>query len=173
MKWLWKKICNLWDNIIYYLWDVPKTWYYDIKSFLINFIKFRKQLWNFRPWDFMFCNDMFAESLRQLRDCIEHGNEERRAANKKIAAINELISLLGKINNEFDIDEVYDYSMKERDFSMDEYLEEYWKRKSETIDRIARIMKGQEPKPTGMDPFHNYDEWVELFDGTDCEGWWD
>ena len=20
---------------------------------------------------------------------------------------------------------------------------------------------------------NNYDEWVELFDGTDCEGWWD
>lgn len=173
MKWFWKKICNLWDDIIYYLWDVPKTWYYNVKWFISNVWRFRYELWDFRTWDFYYCNRMFIESLKQLRDCIEHGNEDRRAANKKIAAINELISLLNKIRNEFDIDEVYDYSKKERDFSTEEYLKEYRKRKVETIDRIARIMKGQSDDELSVNCFHNYDEWVELFDGTDCEGWWD
>ena len=132
-------------------------------------------MWDFRPWDFLFCNDMFIEALKQLVNCIEHGNEDRRAANKKIAAIHELITLLEKFNNDFDINEVYDYSKKERDFDFDteDYLKEYRKRKVETIDRIARIMKGQSDDEINTNVFHNYDEWVELFDGTDCEGWWD
>ena len=117
---------------------------------------------------------MFIESLKFLADCIDHGHEDRRAANKKVAAINELRTLLGKINNEFDIDEVYDYTKKERDFEVEDYLKEYQRRKVETIDRIARILKGQERHEfDGLAGFHNYDEWVELFDGTDCEGWWD
>lgn len=168
----WPK--RLWDNIWYYCWDVPKTWYYNIKWFISNVWRFRKVLWDFRTWDFSYCNRMFIESLKFLADCIDHGHEDRRAANKKVAAINELRTLLGKINNEFDIDEVYDYTKKERDFEVEDYLKEYQRRKVETIDRIARILKGQERHEfDGLAGFHNYDEWVELFDGTDCEGWWD
>ncbi len=183
MKWLWKKICNLWDDITYYFWDIPKTWYYDIKWFLGNFWRFRKQLWEYRTWDFCYCNDMFIESLVHLKKCLENGHEEDRSRNKKVKAIGELIDELKKISSDDDfglLDEFYSDNHKSTEPTVDTdyYNNEYVKRKNETIDKITRLIKGQDQsvfgdKESSILNFHSYDEWVKLFDGTGYAGWWD
>lgn len=156
------------DNISYYCWDKPKTWYYDLKWFFSNFWRFRKQLWNYRTWDFTFCNDMFIESLKGLSGCIENGNEERRSANKKVKAIKELIALLERISADDDFG-LMDELTKDKDNPYEHYNEEYKRRRDETLDQIFRIIKG-ESKDIDV---RNYDEWLMSFDGTGYDGWWD
>lgn len=177
-----KLISTLWDNIAYYMWDVPKTWYYNIKWFLCNFWRFRKQLWEYRTWDFTYCNDMFIESLIHLKKCLENGHEENFSRNKKVKAIGELIELLKKISSDDDFgltDEVYtDDGNYKLNIDTEHYNNEYIKRKNETIDKITRLIKGQDPSVfsnigTGILNFNSYNEWVKLFDGTGYDGWWD
>ena len=162
-----KQLRKILDNIWYYCWDKPKTWYYDLKWFFSNFWRFRKQLWNYRTHDFSFCNDMFIESLKGLCGRIENGDEERRSANKKVGAIKELITLLERISYDDDFG-LMDELTKDKDNSYEHYSEEYKRRRDETLDRIFRIIKGQDNDIN----VKNYNEWVTSFDGTGYEGWW-
>ena len=89
-------------DIKYYLWDKPKDWYYNMKWLFKNLCNFRKELWNFRSWDFGYCIEMFARSLELLSEQIKNGHEENRSATKKTYAINELIMQLRKLSDDND-----------------------------------------------------------------------
>ena len=111
---------------------------------------------------------MFIESLKGLCGCIENGNEDRRSANKKVKAIKELITLLERISADDDFGLMSELS-KDNDNSYEHYDDEYKRRRNETLDRIFRIIKGENK---GID-VRNYDEWLKSFDGTGYDGWWD
>lgn len=165
-------------NIKYYLWEKPKDWYYNMKWLLKNLWNFRKELWNFRSWDFGYCVEMFARSLELLSDQIKNGHEEQRAATKKSYAINELVLQLRKLSNDNDFgcfDDFFDGN--KLTVSSEEYNEEYTKRREEVLNRIIRILRGQEDKDfEGVCPYFDYEDynkWVEKFDGTGYGGWWE
>lgn len=150
------KLKDVWFNIEYYTYYVPRDWYYNIKYFIKNLIFFRKELWHYRNWDFGHNIDLFAKSLTGLANQIENGNEEERSAKKKVNAIKELVELLYFIN---------------KDFGFEEPISEkrYMDVRNATFNRINRLLKGQ----TNLPNIFNYEEWVEQFDGTGLEGWWE
>lgn len=165
-------------NIKYHLWEKPKDWYYNVRWFIKNLWNFRKEIWSFRSWDFAYCVEMFARSLELLSDQIRNGHEEERSATKKSYAINELVLQLRKISNDNDFgcfDEFFDGN--HITVSSDEYNKEYLKRRKETLDRIHRLLAGQNKED--FDEYNvlageeHYDKWVEKYDGSGYEGWWE
>lgn len=171
---------KLWNNIIYYIYYTPKEFYYNIKWFFENLWRFRKQLWSFRTWDFSFCNELFADSLEWLSKNIENGHEEERSAIKKVNAINELVILLRKLTDgtEFGMENDPEFwKDNHRITSDEEYNNEYERRRDVILDRILEIIKGQHN--SDFDSIKDikypeyYDKYVEIFDGTGYEGWWD
>lgn len=169
---------DLWFNIKFYLWEKPKDWYYNVKWFFKNLWRFRKQLWNYRTWDYSYCVGLFADSLEWLSEQIKNGHEEERSATKKSFALNELVMLLRKIYDDDDFGCMNDFFDGEHiTVSGDEYHKEYMKRRNKVLNRIQRIIKGQDEKVfeslKDSDIVDHYDKWVELFDGTGYEGWWE
>lgn len=161
-------------EIKYLFWEKPKDWYYNMKWLFRNLWGFRNELWNFRSWDYSHCIGIFARSLEMLAECIKNGHEERRSALKKVDAINELVSLLRKTSDGDDFgcaDEFFEE--KHLTVPLEEYHKEYLKRKKDALERIYRIIRGQDSDELKGINVSDYDEWVEKFDGTGYEGWWD
>jgi hypothetical protein len=161
-----------------YICKKPKDWYYNMKWLFKNLWNFRKELWNFRSWDFGYCIEMFARSLELLSEQIKNGHEEERSSIKKTIAINELVMQLRKLSDDNDfgcLDEFFDEDGVT--IPIDEYDRMHIKRRNKTLNRIYRLLKGQDVKEfEGTTMFgggDEYDKWVEKFDGTGYEGWWD
>ena len=142
-----------------------------MKEFIKNLWRFRKILWNHRTWDWAYCINLFADSLEWLSKDIEKGPEEERARIKKINAIKELIILLRHMTDDSEyntfeektLEEIH--SMTTEDFKKKDKL--YKENREITLNRIHEIIKGQSHP---VEP--NYNKWVEQFDGTGIEGWW-
>ena len=165
-------------DIKYYLWEKPKDWYYNMRWLFKNLWNFRKEIWNFRSWDFAYCVEMFARSLELLSDQIKNGHEEQRSAIKKSYAINELVMQLRKLSDDNDFgcfDEFFDGN--NLTVSSEEFNKEYTKRREEVLNRIVRLLKGQDENvfegTTNLGSEEEYDKWVEKFDGTGYGGWWE
>ena len=162
---------------------------YNLKYWFKNQKNFRKQLWEFRNWDYEYAVGMFVRSLELLSDAIENGHEERRSATKKVAKINELIDLL---RHDID-DDLYNVSrtMKDEDIDSASINEEcnkvyhdYCKKIFDIIEgqntyilseNVNKILKKKYPDKELKDIPHDewYDEWVNQFDGSGYSGWWD
>jgi hypothetical protein len=173
------KLKDFWFNVKYYLWTVPNDWWYDVKWFFKNLKRFWKQLWKFRTWDYFYCITLFADSLEWLANEIEGGHEEKRSAGKKVAAIRELVSLLKKTvaDDEYGMmDKYWDNENTTFTIPIDKYVEKVAKERKKTLNRINRIIAGQDRKVfENIDRSRKdgYDKYVEVFDGTGFEGWWD
>lgn len=164
-----KKILkDLWFNIKFYCIWKPEDWYYNIKWFFKNLWRFKRILWEYRTWDFSYCNNLFANSLDWLADQIKNGHEEVRSANKKVSAIKELASLIRRLTDDDDFGLEEPFINKE--ISIDEYDKRRKHTRKEYLDRIYRIIYGQENEKYDKT---DYNKWVENFDGTGYEGWWD
>jgi hypothetical protein len=156
-----------------------------IREFFVglrNFWYFRKEIWNFRGWDYTFQLRLWRKSLIPLRDSILNGYEVRDTRLMKVEAIQEAIDLLDRI-----IDDVY-MDMAEAElginFSDNNSATEAMKvinRSNELAERdwkrLWRIFQGQNHNEYVMlldrksDP--EEDVWAQWFDGTDLRGWWD
>lgn len=166
MKKFIEKLKDLMWDIRYYVYTVPKDYYYKVKWFFSNLKRFWTTLWEYRTWDYAYSFILFADSLEWLATQIENGLEEERSVKKKVAAIKELASLIRDLIDENDFGLNYD------DFrNVEEFNKEYIKKRDECLNKIHRIIKGQDQCDTLR--FENYDEWVEKFDGTGYEGWWE
>ena len=156
-----------------------------IREFFVglrNFWYFRKEIWNFRGWDYTFQLRLWRKSLIPLRDSILNGYEVRDTRLMKVEAIQEAIDLMDRI-----IDDVYmDIAEAELgiEFSENNSATEAMKvitRANELAERdwkrLWRIFQGQNHNEYVMlldrvsDP--NQDIWAQWFDGTDLRGWWD
>lgn len=85
------------------------TWWYSIYNlfrreipyFFENIWFFRKQLWNFRSWDYSYNLDFFRRSLEKTVDTIEiHGMEIDSHRMKKVYKMRRVIELLGHIKTD-------------------------------------------------------------------------
>lgn len=170
-------VYTIWRNGIY-------EFIYNIKHAILNCWNFRKQLWQFRQYDYEFAVLMFSRSLELLKESIKNGHEERRSANKKIQRIDELIELLAK-----DVDDdcvnVYTECSKgnitkdERDIEIDRIRHEHYSKIFNIIEGQSNIKLAKEVNnklkdhPNKDDHEVWYNTWVDKFDGSGIEGWWD
>ena len=166
---------NMWGNIKHYFCHKPMEWFMNMKWFFKNLWKFKEDLWRFRSWDFLYCLDIFATSLSALSDQIESGFEEDEAKMKKVLAINELILLLRQISvgNDYGCyDDLVNGKIKPK-----EYSDEVKKRKQEILSRINHLIIGQSNEDfdsvRDKDGTLTYQNWVNLYDGSGFEGWWE
>jgi len=161
-----------------------------VRSFfkgLHNFWYFRKEIWNFREWDYSFQLRLWRRSLIPLRDSIQNGYEETVSRNKKVATILEAIALIDFILEDdymtaaeqslgitfLDTTDASD-AMKVINLSK-ELAERDW-------NRLWRILQGQNHNEYIMLLDRNNiqnqfedghtDIWNQWFDGTDMRGWW-
>lgn len=148
---------------------------------LYNFWYFRKEIWNFRDWDYTFQLRLWRKSLIPLKECIPNGYELPEHHMQKVVAIQEAIDILDRI-----IKDEYLNDAEQRlgiDFSGNipasealkvinlsrEIAEKDWQ-------RLWRIFEGQNYNEYIMlmdrksDP--KEDVWALWFDGTDMKSWW-
>jgi hypothetical protein len=166
-----------------------RDFFYNLKWFFKNLKNFRKQLWDFRSWDHSHAVDMYICCLEQIANSIENGHEEERSAAKKVVKIRELIELLRYSNERLD-DELYDLydKLRKEGKTNNEIAAESYKFYFEFYEKIFTILKGQdhsvicrkcdailEEKYNGKNYPHDewYDEYVNLFDGSGANEWWD
>ena len=164
MKKFIEKLKDLMWDIRYYIYRVPKDYYYKVKWFFSNLKRFWTTLWEYRTWDYAYSFVLFADSLEWLATQIENGPEDERSVKKKVTAIRELVSLIRDLVDEDD------FGLNYSDFrDVAEFNKEYIRIKDEHLNRIYQILRGQNYELH----FEDYDEWVEKFDGTGYEGWWE
>jgi hypothetical protein len=161
-----------------------------IRSFfkgLHNFWYFRKEIWNFRSWDYSLQLRLLRRSLIPLRDCLKDGYEEEVSRMKKVMAINEAIHIIDRILQDvYILDAEAQLGINFLSADADEaskvvvlsheLANQDWK-------RLWRIFEGQNHNEYIMLLDRNKiqsqfedghtDVWNQWFDGTDMRGWWD
>lgn len=162
-----------------------------IRSFfkgLHNFWYFRKEIWNFRGWDYNFQLRLLRRSLIPLRDSLKDGYEEEVSRLKKVVAIDEAIHIIDRILQDvyiedaeaqlgIDFMDTTDANEASKVVTLShELANQDWK-------RLWRIFEGQNYNEYIMlldrNKIQNQfedghtDVWGKWFDGTDMRGWWD
>jgi hypothetical protein len=161
-----------------------------VRSFfrgLYNFWYFRKEIWNFRDWDYTYQLRLLKRSLIPLRDSLKDGYEEEFSRMKKVFAINEAMYIIDCILEDPYLDDAeaqlgIDFmdttdaneAKKVVDLSH-ELANRDWK-------RLWEIFEGQNYNEYIMllDRYNvqsqfedgHTDVWAKWFNGTDMRGWW-
>lgn len=148
---------------------------------LYNFWYFRKEIWNYRSWDYSYQLSLWRKSLIPLRDSLINGYEVRDPRMKKVAAIQEAIDLIDDILADAYVDmaegilginflQAPSAEARKVVELANELAQKDWQ-------RLWRIMEGQNHNEYVMLVDRNEDPkrdvWAEWFDGTDMRGWWD
>jgi len=168
---------------------------YKIPAFFRNVWFFRKELWEFRGWDYSFNLQLFSRSLKKTSSVLRDGHEEEISRNKKVEKINRVIDLLNNVKTDYYVSRAelelgelqnLDNWLTGREDSPEEY--EHNKKVYERARQIEEsewseiwdILKGQnsdeyksklndeslpDKEKRGL-----YDKW---FDGSGMRGWWD
>ena len=149
---------------------------------IYNFWYFRKEIWNFRGWDYSFQLRLWRKSLVPLRDCLINGYEVHVPRMAKVAAIQEAIELIDAILADDYIDNAEGYLginfLDTTEASEARKVVEYANELAQKDwQRLWRIFEGQNWNEYIMLQDRNKDPerdlWAEWFDGTDLRGWWD
>lgn len=174
------------DFFKYTIWDNTQMFFYNVQWFFHNLKVFRKTLWKWRDWDHEYTKDLYVVCLKEIAKAIKNGVEEDRSANKKVNKINELIQLL-----ETDIEEITYKEIKEgrkNGVKEENLLQEMRKKQEEHKNKILNIIKGQDnedfqkkydeianemKKQHPEKEIDSYEVWVQTFDGSGVEYWWD
>jgi hypothetical protein len=170
---------------------------YKIPQFCKNLWYFRKELWEFRSFDYSYNLKLFAKSLEQTADTLEHGIEEDETRLKKVSKIRRAVELI-----HFHCDESYlqkaeeelgkmylsDWLSEEPETELTEEQRAHNKKVSlrsmelekELWNELFFILKGQDyrefeilQKLRSVKERDNYDHYREWFDGSGLKGWWD
>ena len=178
-RWYWKA----WDFLIY-----------DIPNGVRNIIFFRKEIWNFRPWDHIYNLRIFAKSLEPLRDSIKGGYEVDITRLKKVEKIERAIEILNNITEdkyiniaesqlgyEVNTDYIFDNdepeNIKEANGKIYDLSREIEKREWK---ELWTIFQGQEHSHYVMlldkittKQRKKEDVWNNWYDGSGIGHWWD
>jgi len=178
-RWYWKA----WDFLIY-----------DIPNGVRNIIFFRKEIWNFRPWDYTYNLRIFAKSLEPLRDSIKGGYEVDITRLKKVKKIERAIEILNNITEdkyiniaesqlgyEVNTDYIFDNdepeNIKEANGKIYDLSQEIEKREWK---ELWTIFQGQEHSHYVMlldkmntEQRKKEDVWDNWYDGSGIGHWWD
>jgi hypothetical protein len=174
-----------------------KTWSifrYDIWRFLTNLRRFRKELWNFYPWDSSYNLQIFSRSLEITVDNLENrGMEVPESRMKKVVKMKRAIELI-KIHTEDDyiqlVEKEFGYKLDTSDSMnfvpiednpelcelVDNSSEEIQEKNSKIFTRVREleeehwielwtIIRGQGVPDDKAD----FNKW---YDGSDLRGWW-
>ena len=169
---------------------------YKIPSFFRNLWYFRKELWEFRGWDYGFNLRLLSRSLQKTAFVMEHhGNEVEISRMKKVNKIKRSIEILNSFNKSAYIEKAEKElgglknldgwrmdrvdTQEERDhngavFELAKKIEESeW-------NELWDILRGQNHQEY-LDLMNNLsdeekekrDVWNEWHDGSGMRGWWD
>jgi hypothetical protein len=169
---------------------------YKLPAFFRNLYYFRRELWEFRGWDYSFNLTLFARSLEKTSEVLEkHGNEVEVSKNKKVEKIKRVIELiknsredhyiyraeeeLGEIRGEnwfLGDDELNPEDMEHnrkvyaraREIEEIEWSEIWDILRGQNIDEYRTLM-GKLP-PEEKDKM---DVWNDWYDGSGIRNWWD
>ena len=161
-----------------------------VRSFfkgLYNFWYFRKEIWNFRGWDYNFQLRLLRRSLIPLRDDILNGCEEKVSRMKKVAAIQEAIDLIDRILEDMylqdaeaqlgiDFMDTTDANEASKVVALShELANRDWKRlweifEGQNYNEYVMLLDRQKVR-SQFDDAHE-DVWGKWFNGTDMRGWW-
>ena len=169
---------------------------YDIWRFFLNIYRFRKNLWNFQPWDYMYNLRLLKTSLELTRVEIANGHEEDRSRLKKVAKMDRAIELLNNFSEDNFIEQAETLCGKtlilsDWDKINEEVSEEVNANNKEIFTKSHELEKAQWEelwsifKGTKNDPVLStiqkisdekqdpYEEYINNSDGSDLRGWWD
>jgi hypothetical protein len=169
---------------------------YKLPAFFRNLYYYRRELWEFRGWDYSFNLTLFARSLEKTSEVLEkHGNEVEVSKNKKVEKIKRVIELiknsredhyiyraeeeLGEIRGEnwfLGDDELNPEDMEHnrkvyaraREIEEIEWSEIWDILRGQNIDEYRTLM-GKLP-PEEKDKM---DVWNDWYDGSGIRNWWD
>ncbi len=83
---------------------IIKSIYYffraDIPYGIGSLIQFFPVVWRFRGWDYSFNLNLMLRSLKYMRNCVDTGMEVDEARIPKVEAIDRVVVLLDRHNNE-------------------------------------------------------------------------
>ena len=175
------------DFFYFNVWTTLKDKYYDTTWFFHNLKTFWKTLCDFRDWDYEYIIDVYVTCLEQLAKSIINGPEEKRSANKKVAMIREVIRLL-----KADVDEEYlkkyEEQLKNNEITYTQVFNEANTQRRKNLQAAFNIIIGQDPEKfdkkyqnaiTKWTKKHNnqkpdrYEIWLDLYDGSGIENWWE
>jgi hypothetical protein len=87
------------------IYKIYELFRYKIPMFFENLWFFRKELWNFRSWDYSFNLQMLNRSLEKTVNTIEYyGHEIDDSRMKKVEKMKRVIELLGHIHSDLYIE---------------------------------------------------------------------
>ncbi len=169
---------------------------YKIPMFFENFWFFRKQLWEFRSWDYTFNLRLLGRSLEKTAHTLEHyGQEVEEHRMKRVNKIKSVLHIINSINEGLYIDRA------EQQLAELKNLQGWTMEREDTIEErehnkkifeLARqiedsewnelwdILKGQNIQEyknlmnsLSDEEKKNRDVWNEWNDGSGMKGWWD
>jgi len=180
-----------------------QTWWYkiyeffrrDLPYFLENIWFFKKELYQFRSWDYSYNLNLFRRSLEKTVNTIEfHGHEIDKSRMKKVEKMKRVIQLLNNIkSDEYIIHAENELGkIKESDFfdfnddtdEEKEHMRKVFKRAREIEEsewnELWTILKGQDYHEyrkicdsKSLEEMSKNDVWGDWFDGSGMNGWWD
>lgn len=157
-------------NMFYY--KVYSFFRYDIVRFFKNIYIFRKDLYQFQPWDYMFNLKIFKTSLEQLSKSLINGNEVDEYRFPKVKQVNRAIEILNNV-----IEDNYS-EMAEKQLNMKLIFSDLFS----DVDNRSDEEKANTATIMNLTHKLEEDEWNELWDiikgydyenGTGIKSWWD
>ena len=175
---------------------------YDLKRFIKNLWFFRKELWDFRPYDYNYNMKLFGKSLDRTSDYVEeHGYEIDETRLKKVAAMRRASIIIDNIIDHkytdlaeaelgreyilrgFEFEELDHLSQDgQKLFQMKDNLSDEEKALNKELRDLSQEIEESEwnelfrilkGQPHGA---YNPDidgDWNKYFDGTGLRCWWD
>ena len=173
------------------------TWWYKTYEFFRyglprlfkNLWHFRKEMYEFEPWDYRFNLNLFARSLEPLSHYLEHrGHEVDESRMKKVEKIKRVIELLNTMKEDKYIQMaeerigspliMHEWEFEETESGLyrmvDNDTEEEKKHNREIFSLSHKIEKDEWEEFCQIIKGPNYDKYSpESFDGSDMRCWWD
>jgi hypothetical protein len=164
---------------------IYKLFRYDIPRFLKNLYRFRKDLWYFYDFDYIYNLKIFRTSLIYLQKTIKNGWEVDEVRLKKYDKITRVIQILNNIiydnyheiaEKELNLKTDYSILLNKKTFTSDDISENNKLITQKTIElensewnELWDILKGSNK--------HGYqlinDDMMYIGDGSGMNGWWD
>jgi hypothetical protein len=166
----------------------------DIPRYFYNLWFFRKEIFNFRPYDYRYSLKLFGKSIERMANYIEiNGSEVKENRLKKVEKMRRVVELINIINSDDYLglaeDELgLEYVAKIKwvplengNYQMESKCSEKEEGDNSKISERSRemeelfwnelwdILKGNQK----YEQFESQKDWHDKFNGTNMRGWWD
>jgi hypothetical protein len=145
------------------IYKVYELFRYKIPMFFENLWFFRKELWNFRSWDYSFNLQMLNRSLEKTVNTIEYyGHEVDDSRMKKVEKMKRVIELLGHIRSDSYIE------MAEKELGEIKHIDWDFEEVKDNPDYFQLIESNSEEKEHNRNVYNRADEiekkeWKEIW----------